>query len=62
MAALRYEQMRRLTPTDLQRVAARVLVPQGGHVLWVSTTRSDAPTPRENGTPRPGMSSSEGGR
>lgn len=58
-AGLRYERMRRLTAADLQSAAARVLVPAGRNVLWVSTTRPDAPA---GGWTRPGQPSSQGGR
>lgn len=61
-AALRYERVRRLTAADLQRAAARVIVPAGRSVLWVSTTRPDAPAPAGGGRTRPGQPSSQGGR
>jgi zinc protease len=58
-AALRLEQVRRLTAADVQRAAA-VLVPAGRSLLWVSTTRPAAPA--GVGRARPGLSSSRGGR
>jgi zinc protease len=61
-AALRYERVRQLTVADLQRAAARVIVPAGQSLLWVSTTRPDAPVPAGSGRPRPAPSSSQGGR
>lgn len=44
-AALRYEQLRQVTAADVQRAAARVLVPAGRSLLWVATTRPSAPVP-----------------
>jgi zinc protease len=61
-AALRFERVRQSTAEDLQHAAARVLVPAGRTVLWVSTTRPDVPPPAGSGQPRPGQPSSQGGR
>jgi zinc protease len=59
-AALRLDQVRRLTAADVQRAAAAVLVPAGRSLLWVSTTRPAAPA--GGGRARPGLSSLQGGR
>ena len=61
-AALRHERVRRSTAADLQRAAARVIVPAGRSVLWVSTTRPDVPAPAGGAGTRPGQPSSQGGR
>ncbi len=45
LAASRYDDLQRLTAADVQRVAARVLVPAGRTLLWVSTTRPSRTTP-----------------
>ena len=48
-AALRLERVRRLTPADLQRAAARVLVGAGRNVLWVVPAKPPAGVPAGTG-------------
>ena len=63
-AALRLERGRRITPADLQRVAARVLVPGGRNVLWVAPLNPPAVVPAGSGggVRRPDGLPAEGGR
>lgn len=63
-AALRLERMRRLTPADLQRAAARVLIPGGRNLLWVAPVNppAGAPTGPGGGKRGPGGPPAEGGR
>jgi zinc protease len=56
-AALRLERVLRLTPADLQRAAARVLIAGGRNVLWVAPTKLPAAVPAGSGGPP-----AEGGR
>jgi predicted Zn-dependent peptidase len=55
-AALRLERVRQLTPSDLQRAAARVLVATGRNVLWA------VPAAPAGQGPAPGGSPTGGGR
>ncbi len=48
-AALRLERVRRLTPADLQRAAARVLIAGGRNVLWVAPLTPPAAVPAGSG-------------
>jgi zinc protease len=48
-AALRLERVRRLTPADLQRAAARVLVAGGRNVLWIAPVNPPAAVPAGSG-------------
>jgi zinc protease len=48
-AALRLERVRRLTPADLQRVAARVLVAGGRNLLWVAPVNPPVAVPAGSG-------------
>ena len=63
-AALRLERVRQLTPADLQRAAARVLVAGGRNVLWVAPEKSPAGVPAGSGGGGPGsvVPPAEGGR
>jgi zinc protease len=63
-AALRLERVRRLTPADLQRAAARVLIAGGRNVLWVAPVNPPAAVPAGSGGGRrvPGGPPAEGGR
>ncbi len=63
-AARRLERMRQLTPADLQRAAARVLVSAGSNVLWVAPEKLPAGVPAGTGGggPGPGGPPAEGGR
>jgi len=63
-AALRLERVRTLTPADLQRVAARVLVARGRNVLWVAPAKQPAGVPAGSGGggPGSGVPPAEGGR
>jgi zinc protease len=63
-AALRLERVRRLTAADLQRAAARVLVPGGRNVLWVAPVNPPAGGPAGTGDRGrgPGGPPAEGGR
>jgi zinc protease len=63
-AALRLERVRRLTPADLQRAAARVLVAGGRNVLWVAPVNPPAAVPAGAGRGRrgPGGLPAGGGR
>jgi zinc protease len=63
-AALRLERVRRLTPADLQRAAARVLTAAGRNVLWVAPLKPPAAVPAGSagGGRGPGGLPAEGGR
>ena len=63
-AALRLERVRQLTPADLQRAAARVLVAGGRNVLWVAPVKPSAAAPAggAGGGSGSGAPRSEGGR
>lgn len=63
-AALRLEQVRRLTPADLQRAAARVLVSAGRNVLWAVPAKPPAgvPSGTGGGGAAPGDPPTGGGR
>ena len=61
-AALRLERVRRLTAADLQRAAARVLVPSGRTVLWVSSARQAAAGQTGSDRTLPGQPPSQGAR
>ncbi len=63
-AALRLDRVLRLTPADLQRAAARVLVPGGRDVLWVAPVNPAAVAPAGSvgGAPGSGAPPAEGGR
>jgi zinc protease len=63
-AALRLERVRRLTAADLQRAAARVLIPGGRNVLWIAPVNPPAADPAGTGGggPGPGGLPAEGGR
>jgi predicted Zn-dependent peptidase len=63
-AALRLERVRRLTPADLQRAAARVLIAGGRNVLWVAPAKPPAGVPAGSGDGGPGSGAppAEGGR
>ena len=62
-AALRLERVRRLTPADLQRAAARVLIAGGRNVLWVAPAKLPARVPAGSGVGGPGSGAppAEGG-
>jgi predicted Zn-dependent peptidase len=63
-AALRLERVRQLTPADLQRAAARVLVAVGRNVLWVAPEKPPAGIPAGSGGggTESGVPPAEGGR
>jgi predicted Zn-dependent peptidase len=63
-AALRLERVRRLTAADLQRAAARVLIPGGRNVLWVAPVdpRGGGPAGTGGEGHGPGGPPAEGGR
>jgi zinc protease len=63
-AALGLERVRRLTPADLQRAAARVLVAGGRNVLWAAPEKVPAGVPAGSGGGGPGsvVPPAEGGR
>ena len=48
-AALRFERVRRLTPADLQRAAARVFIAGGRNLLWVAPVNPPAGVPAGSG-------------
>jgi zinc protease len=56
-AARRLERVRRLTPADLQRAAARVLIAGGRNVLWIAPVNPPAAVPAESGSRRRGPAS-----
>lgn len=64
LAALRLERVRRLTPADLQRAAARVLIAGGRNVLWVAPAKPPVGVPAGSGSGGPGSDAppAEGGR
>jgi len=63
-AARRLDQVRRLTPADLQRAAARVLIAGSRNVLWVAPVNPPAAVPAGSGGGERGSGGppAEGGR
>jgi zinc protease len=63
-AALRLDRVRRLTPADVQRAAARLLVAGGRNVLWIAPAKPSAGAPAGPGGGGPGSGAppAEGGR
>lgn len=63
-AARRFERVRQLTPADLQRAAARVLIAGGRNLLWVAPVSPPAAVPAGSGGGERGSGGppAEGGR